>query len=95
MKTKRNAKFVKDIGGFTGSAKLYRVSPPVTFSNGTENRKTNYIVVSATVAMFSGPETYLFPADNNGKVLGWEELDGSYRGGMDHQMAIDGWVNHQ
>jgi hypothetical protein len=59
---------------------LYRCSPPL---GGHE-----YIVVSAIVAMFSGPETYIFGANETGKITDWSELKGSYRGGLDHDLAL-------
>jgi len=40
--------------------------------------------------MFSGPETYIFPANGNGKVLSFLELEGSYRGGLNHFKALEG-----
>lgn len=46
------------------------------------------VVVSAVNAPFSGPETYIFPGDEDGKVTDWGELDGSYRGGLDHEEAL-------
>jgi hypothetical protein len=49
---------------------------------------TNYVVISAVNAMFSGPETYIFPASSNGEVIDWCELDGSYKGGLDHVQAL-------
>lgn len=79
-----NAEFVRDIDGFTGTAKLWRVDPPVKFGD----EKSRYVITSATVAMFSGPETYIFPANEDGEILSWLELDGSYRGGLDHDRAI-------
>lgn len=60
--------------------RTYRVNPPL---EGNE-----YVVVSAVVAMFSGPETYIFPADKNGKITSFGELEGSYRGGMSHESAL-------
>lgn len=38
--------------------------------------------------MFSGPETYIFPANEDGKVVHWAELEGSFRGGLDHERAL-------
>jgi hypothetical protein len=67
-------------GNWTGTAKHYRCDPPL---EGHE-----FVVASATVAMYSGPETYIFPADAEGRVTGWGELEGSYRGGMDHDEAL-------
>lgn len=38
--------------------------------------------------MFSGPETYIFPADKTGEIVNWSELDGSFKGGLDHEQAL-------
>ena len=65
------ATFVRDLSNFTGTAKLYRLSRPVSYGWDDEDPDrptTEYVAVSATVAMFSGPETYIFPADENGEV---------------------------
>ena len=64
------AKFVKDCEGFTGSAKLYELSEPIEYDkpwdeeDTTPAKKTKFVVVSATHVMFSGAETYIFPAKN-------------------------------
>lgn len=79
MQTK-TAQFIRTLYGFTGNAALYRMTPP---HDGHE-----YVVVSATRVMFSGPETYIFPATSDGKVSDWCELDGSYRGSMSHESAL-------
>ena len=65
---------------FTGEARLYRVDPPLDGNS--------FVVVSATVAPYSGAETYIFPANEDGTVRSWLELDGSYRGGLDHDEAL-------
>lgn len=49
-----------------------------------------YVVVSAVVATFSGPETYIFEANEAGSVVSWTELAGSFRGGLDHAAALRG-----
>lgn len=66
---------------FNGAARLYHLSEPL---DGHE-----FVVVSAVVA-YSGPETYIFPADESGKVTGWCELHGSFRGELDHESALEG-----
>ena len=72
---------VKDnLRHFTGHATLYRMEPPL---DGCE-----FVIASATNAMFTGPETYLFPADADGRVIGWNEIEGSYRGGLSHAIAL-------
>ena len=49
-----------------------------------------YVVVSAADVMYSGPETYIFGADENGEVVDWLELPGSFRGKLDHVAALEG-----
>ncbi len=88
---KKTAKLLKDnLPDFTGHAALYKLSPPLVEKDWDEKVKGKhaFVVVSATNAMFSGPETYIFPADKKGKIKSWGELDGSYRGGSDHRRAL-------
>lgn len=68
--------------GFTGEASLYRLEPPL---DGHE-----YVVVSATVVPYSGPETYVFAASDEGEISDWGELEGSYRGGLSIDEALRG-----
>lgn len=88
------AEFIKDVSeDFRGIAKLWRITPPVIYTEWNEDDgeidlEAEYVITSATVALFSGPETYIFPADSEGNVLNWMELPGSYRGAMDHEFAI-------
>ena len=42
-----------------------------------------YVVVSAVSVPHSGPETYLFPSDQDGDITDWGELPGSQRGTLD------------
>lgn len=79
---------------WTGDARLFRVSPPIQYTcwdaGERATRFTEYVVVSATCAMLTGDETYIFAADVNGRVQSWLELDGSFRGGMNHAAALAG-----
>lgn len=81
-------------------AALYRVTPPVTY----EDRDTDevmyadYVMISAIDRYglnggLSIVETYLFPADEQGRVLDWAELPGSQSGIADiDRVAQDlGW----
>jgi hypothetical protein len=61
--------------------RCYRLTEPL---DGHET-----VAVSAVVAPFSGPETYIFPCDETGWITAWGELDGSYRGGLDHAAALE------
>lgn len=82
------------ITGRAGQAiKVFRLDPPLKYekygADDLEERQTRYVVVSAvTMVPFSGPETYIFPADKEGEVTSWGELPGSYRGGTDITKAL-------
>lgn len=72
---------------------LYRLDPPyalVDWDGNPTGDTTEHVMVSATNVMFSGPETYIFPADEHGEVTDWGELPGSYKGGYDHAEALNG-----
>lgn len=84
---------------FRGDARLYRVDPPIEYAKPWDQddppaKTADYVVVSATNAMFTGPETYIFPATKDWEVINWMELDGSFRGGYDHERALLGAGYH-
>ena len=78
---------VKQLGDFNGYAMLYRLSEALEDYDGC---KHEHVVVSAVDVMFSGPETYIFGADENGEIVNWMELPGSFRGALDHNEALEG-----
>lgn len=92
MKTARMFKSGRSASGADWRA--YELDPPLktTRWDGDSNTEVDvevkYVVVSAVVAMFSGPETFIFPGDADGKIVDWGELDGSFRGGLDHERAL-------
>lgn len=89
------ATFIKNWYNGVADQSLYRLDDPVSYKDENDaEQSTEYVVVSAAIAMFTGPETYIFPADEDGKVLDWGELEGSYRGGLDKKSALEGagWV---
>lgn len=95
MKTKHaKAKLIKPLVGFRGNAQLYSVDPPFKYEifnsdiDEFQHLEAKYVVVSAVKVPLSGPETYIFPANRAGEVLSWGELDGSFRGGLDHEKAL-------
>lgn len=88
MSTK-TAKFLRKVEDFNGDAALYKLSKPVILN---DEEKTSYVIVSSVYAPFTGPETYIFPADKDGEVLSWGELEGSFRGMSyrdDHEEALN------
>lgn len=81
---------------FSGDARLYELSEPVEYSSydfetGEYDRlDTPHVIVSGVGTMFSGEETYIFPANESGTVLDWGELPGSFQGYIDHAEALAG-----
>lgn len=67
--------------------KLYRLSEPLRDGEGNPH---TYVVVSAADVMLTGPETYIFPANENGEITDFGDLPGSYRGDFDHVRALSG-----
>ena len=90
----KTAQFIKDIEqDGPAKQKLYKVKPPAEYDEPWDEddppaSKTSYVVVSAVIADYSGPETYIFPANKKGEVIDWGELEGSYRGGLSHSTAL-------
>lgn len=74
------ATFIKDLVGWTGHASLYKLDEPL---DGHE-----YVIVSATNAMFTGPETYIFPSTEDGECEDFGELEGSFKGDLNHYTAL-------
>ena len=68
----------------------YQLEPPVTCTDPWDEseRTIKYVVVSATFAEFTGPETYIFEADKDGEITNWVELDGSFQGEKNHNRAL-------
>lgn len=89
----KTAKFLGIVnqGSSTGSQKHYHLDPPIVsepWDDDEDGEEHDYVVVSATNAMFSGPETYIFGADKDGKIVNWTELPGSFKGGLNHEFAL-------
>lgn len=83
----KTAKLIKDnLEGFVGHAALYKLSDKVTYD---DDKTTKFVVCSTASVMFTGIETYIFPADKSGTVLSWLELDGSQRGVSLHAQVLD------
>jgi hypothetical protein len=81
------ATFLRSIKGWKGDARLYELSEPGVTDDGEQY---DHVIVSAIVADYTGPETYIFPAKADGEALDYIELPGSYRGGLDHESALTG-----
>ena len=78
------ATLIKNLTGWNGDARLYRMDPPY--------QGNDHVVVSGiTTAFDTGtPETYIFKSDPDGRVDDYCELQGSFRGAVDHARALKG-----
>ena len=77
----KTATLVKKLSGtWAGEARLYQLSEPL--------ETYEFVIVSATVVIYCGPETYIFGADPDGNIADWGELCGSFQGGLDHERAL-------
>lgn len=83
---RKSAIAVKNIKEARGRACLYKLSDPLS---GYE-----YVVVSSAndctdAYENSTGETFIFGSDECGKIKSFLELPGSYKGGLDHQKALN------
>jgi hypothetical protein len=73
---------------------IWSISPSIEYRDSDNNRhRTDFVLTSAANVPFQGWETYIFPCDEDGNVLNWLELPGSFKGEPDHEKAIMG-INH-
>lgn len=83
---------LRKVPGFKGVAFLYRLDPPLPARAlpGRLRREqvSNEYVISSAVVVAYGPETYLFPADEEGRVVSWVELPGSQKGTLDNDAPL-------
>ena len=89
------ATFIKSEKTSKGEMRLYKLSVPQPYGRclwdeDVEKTYTEYVMVSAIYVAFDTgrPETYIFPADKDGKIMGWGEMDGSFQGGYNHERAL-------
>lgn len=72
---------------------LYELSEPVEYKDDDENgepaKTTRHVLVSA-IEFYPGPETHVFPCDEEGRIRDHLEIRGSYRGGTSHKEALAG-----
>jgi hypothetical protein len=90
------ATFVRDLpaSDWRGTAKLWRLSSPHTHEWFEDSTVTfDHVITSAANVPFSGPETYVFAANEDGKVVDWNELPGSLREELDHDRALNGFLD--
>lgn len=88
----KRATFVRNIPHHKGSdvQRLYRCDPPMAGRERSDEPTTphQYVVTSRVDVPMSGPETYIFGADEHGAITDWCELDGSMRGEHSHEDVL-------
>ncbi len=88
------AKYLATLPSWRGEARAYEVDPPMEYRHlGSYDGTglTKYVIVSAVWVEYTGPETYIFPACKKGDEIvpiNHLELDGSFRGDIDHEQAL-------
>lgn len=75
-------------GRWRSTATHYRLTPPAVITNDQGQREEYADVVVSATTVHGIPETYVFPADSEGNITGWGELEGSTRGEFDHALAL-------
>jgi DNA repair protein RadC len=68
---------------------VYRLSSSIRFEIRGQQEETTFVVVTS-VRMDGEEQTLIYPSDEAGDVLSYNELPGSYSGGSDHEKAIRG-----
>ena len=84
----KTATFIKEITVWAGHAKLYKLDPPMNTDHYDGGKKTTTHVVVSAACVMGMPETYIFATDDNGKVANWGALEGSEKGDLDHERAL-------
>jgi len=90
---KRALVFMKDISEmYSGKAYLFKVDPPAEYLLNEENSAlTNYVVASAPTLPAHEPRVYLYPADEQGRLLDWTDIM-VWRGISDIETAVRQWA---
>lgn len=95
MNDNMTATLVQDnLSGFKGHAALFKLSPPMESTDWDDDSnkltlKHDFVVLSSVIAFDHGSaETFIFPANAEGKVTNWGELPGSQRGTLDHDYIL-------
>lgn len=87
----KKAYFIKTLVGWRSWAKLYKLDPPfVVEEDPCEDRYPGtfeFVIVSAVIAPFTGAETLVFPATDEGKPIDMLEIAGS-RGTLSHSKVL-------
>ena len=83
---RKSAVAIKNVKEAKGQACLYKLSDPLmgydyVVVSAARDAKDNYNNITG--------ETFIFGSDELGKIKSFLELPGSYKGGLDHQKALN------
>jgi hypothetical protein len=67
---------------------LWKLESP--FVDG-DHAPVEFLITSAVLVKGESPETYVFAASKDRKVLRYRELPGSFKGDLDHDRAFKGF----
>ncbi len=87
--SEETARFIKKLDGWRSDARFFELSRPVKYGWDDNKSETKFVIVSAVTVPLSGPETFIFPAKEDGEVIEHLELNGSFSGGLDHEQALN------
>jgi hypothetical protein len=80
------ATFIKSINRIHGaSQELFKMEPPIEHYNGLF---FDHVMVSG-IYVLGEPETFIFGASEDGEVLDWIEMDGSFKGAINIARALN------
>ena len=87
---KRIARFVKRVPDMRGDVALYQLTVPLDERDfrGRLVKRHRYVIVCSVMQPHTGMETYICPANEQGKQIGFGKLKGSYKGGMNRVKAL-------
>jgi len=87
----KKAYFIKNLDGWKSRAKLYRLDPPFVVEKRHEKDEYagtfKFVIVSAVVALFTGAETLVFPATEDGEPIHMLDIAG-FRGTLSHSEVL-------
>ena len=90
METKK-AFFIREVEGWRGRVNLYRLDPPLVrepqYEDDEYSGTFEYVLVSAVIAPFSGAETLVFPATEDGEAVHMLDIAG-LGGTLSHSEVI-------
>lgn len=89
---------IAKLEGWKGDARIYELSDTAVFTDEVREWHLGWVIVSAAIVPFSGPETFIFSADEEslktGSPISWAELPGSFKGALDHQAALEEFLEY-